>query len=263
MKRSQIILLTQQLRLYWRLSLLLCIILGSLLWMFSLDVIAQDRAYHEFADGRSLLLIPNFLDLISNVPFLVIGLLGFSLCNGIENRASHKEWRIFFIGVGLVSLGSAYYHFEPTNQSLLWDRLPMTLGFMGLFSALMKEYLGKKIGSLVFIPSILLGLVSVFYWYLVDDLRLYYWIQLLPILTLPTVMLLFNSDSLQQKSHQRYLLIALGCYLLAKLTEYFDGAIYLSSLELVSGHTLKHLLAAAACYSILVMLKKRQLALRC
>ncbi|RTR37250.1 hypothetical protein EKG38_20165 [Shewanella canadensis] len=238
---------------FWRLGVLIGIVSASVIWVFSLGVISQDTSYHLFADGRTLLLIPHLLNLISNLPFLLIGILGFKFCNHRERRDSHREWRIFFLGVGLVSLGSAYYHFNPTNASLLWDRLPMTLGFMALFTALIKEYLGERAGDLLFMPSLIIGLFSVIYWQFSGDLRLYYWVQLLPILTLPVVMILFTS----RHSHQKYLLIALACYLLAKATEYFDLDIYLSTAELVSGHTIKHLLAAAACFCILIMLKKR------
>lgn len=238
---------------FWRLGVLIGIISASVICVFSLGVILQDTRYHLFADGRTFLSIPHLLNLISNLPFLLIGILGFKFCNQREHRDNHREWRIFFIGVGLVSLGSAYYHFNPSNASLLWDRLPMTLGFMALFTALIKEYLGQRAGDLLLTPSLIIGLFSVIYWQLSGDLRLYYWVQLLPVLTLPVVMSLFTS----RYSHQKYLLIALACYLLAKVTEYFDLLIYLSTAELVSGHTVKHLLAAVACFCILIMLKKR------
>ncbi|QFU25482.1 ceramidase [Shewanella eurypsychrophilus] len=239
--------------LYWRHAVLICTIVISFVWIFSLDAISQDVGYHQFADNRGLLFIPHFLDLVSNLPFLIIGVLGVRFCLASERRRKHAEWSVFFIGVILVSLGSAYYHFAPSNESLLWDRLPMTLGFMGLFSALMKESLGLRVGRFILVPAIILGITSVFYWRAVDDLRLYYWVQLLPIVTIPLVLLLYKSGS----SHRGYLLIGLACYLMAKITEYLDETIYLVTFESVSGHTLKHLFTAGACYSILLMLRRR------
>jgi hypothetical protein len=45
---------------------------------------------------------------------------------------------------------------------------------------------------------------------------------------------------------------------LSKAFEYFDRAIYAASGEVVSGHTLKHLAAAAACYALLRYIAQRR-----
>ncbi len=154
----------------------------------------------------------------------------------------------------MVSVGSAYYHWNPTNASLVWDRLPMTIGFMGLFVTLLGEYVGNRLATLLLVPAVVLGLATVLYWHWTDDLRPYYWVQLLPLLTIPAVMRLFRGGY----SHQWLLLVALGWYVLAKVTEWYDLAIFRHTQELVSGHSIKHLLAAAGCYSILLMLQQRK-----
>jgi hypothetical protein len=125
---------------------------------------------------------------------------------------------------------------------------------MGLFVALLGEYLRNRIAALLLLPAMALGLASVVYWHFSDDLRPYYWVQLVPLLTIPAVMVLFRS----RYSHQWLLLVALGWYVLAKFTESHDVAIFRGTQELISGHSLKHLLAAAGCYSILVMLRRRK-----
>jgi hypothetical protein len=47
-----------------------------------------------------------------------------------------------------------------------------------------------------------------------------------------------------------YWLLAAAFYALAKLLEFYDGAVF-SVESMVSGHTLKHLAAVAACFAIL------------
>lgn len=238
----------------WRYVALVILIVGPLLWAMNLDPIAQSTGYHSFADTRAFFGIPNFLDVATNLPFLLIGLVGLRFCVRAEVGAIRSAWIVLFAGVGLVSVGSAYYHWNPNNASLVWDRLPMTIGFMGLFVALLGEYLGNRIAALLLFPAVALGLASVVYWHFSDDLRPYYWVQLVPLLTIPAVMVLFRSGY----SHQWLLLVALGWYVLAKVTESHDVAIFRGTQELISGHSLKHLLAGAGCYSILLMLRRRK-----
>jgi hypothetical protein len=238
----------------WRHSILVILVLGSLLWLLSLDPIPQNTEYHSFADTRKFIGIPNFFDVLSNLPFLAIGILGLQFCLRRNLGVTRTAWMILFVGVGLVSAGSAYYHWNPTNETLVWDRLPMTIGFMGLFVALLGEYVNKRLASLLLFPAVLLGLATVLYWHWTDDLRPYFWVQLVPLLTVPAVMILFRSGY----SHQWLLLVALVWYVFAKVTELYDLAIFDYTQGFVSGHSIKHLLAAAGCYSILVMLQRRK-----
>ena len=238
----------------WRHWVLLLVVLGSLAWMLSLEPIAQNPAYHGFADRRALLGIPNWLDVLSNLPFLFVGAFGWRFCVQGSLGTAGRAWAVLFAGVALTSAGSAYYHWSPNYDSLLWDRLPMTIGFMGLFAALAGEYLHERFGRLLLAPAVLLGFASVLYWYRVDDLRFYYWVQSAPLLSIPVFMVLFKS----RYSHQWVLLVAVAWYALAKVTEAYDLAIFRGTGETISGHTMKHLLAAAGCYSILWMLRTRR-----
>ena len=234
--------------------MLLVLVLGSLVKLLSLEPIAQNLEYHAFADTRKLIGMPNSLDVISNIPFLLVGVLGLRYCLRNKQEPMRLAWTVLFFGVALVSIGSAYYHWYPNNNTLVWDRLPMTIGFMGLFAALVGEYVSLRIGKLMLAPALLFGLFSVLYWHWTDDLRLYYWVQLVPLLTIPAVMILFRSHY----SHGWLLLVGLGWYALAKVAETYDASIFAASQYLVSGHTLKHLFAAMGCYSILLMLQKRR-----
>ncbi len=238
----------------WRHLLMAAIVVGSLIAMFSLDPLAQPLEYHNFADRREFFGIPNFFDVASNLPFLFVGIAGLGIC--VANRLGEMRaaWIILFAGIALVSAGSAYYHWNPNSETLVWDRLPMTIGFMGLFAALLGEYVSERVGKILLVPALLLGAFSVFYWSRSDDLRLYIWVQLIPLLTIPIVMILYRA----RFSRAWMLLAALAFYAMAKLTELGDVKIFESSQNIISGHTIKHLLSAIGCLIILVMLRSRR-----
>ncbi|HYA46553.1 MAG TPA: hypothetical protein VEF92_03280 [Burkholderiales bacterium] len=238
----------------WQHGLLALLAFGSLGLMLSLPVIRQDAAYHLFADRRVLCGVPNFWDVASNLPFLLVGIAGLMFCLGSSLRAGRSAWLVLFGGVSLVSIGSGVYHWNPGDATLVWDRLPMTIAFMGLFVALLAEYVHARLGDVLLVPMLLLGLFSVLYWERADDLRLYIWVQLFPLLTIPAVMLLFRA----RYTHSWLLAPALGLYVLAKLAEIYDREFFALTGGAFSGHSLKHVLAAAGCFTILWMLRARK-----
>ncbi|MGB5079606.1 MAG: ceramidase domain-containing protein [Burkholderiales bacterium] len=239
----------------WRHLVLAIAVLGSLALALSLlPPLAQSPGYHEFADRRSFFGIPNFWDVASNVPFLLVGIAGVRFCLRSDPRGGKPGWLAFFAGVALVSIGSGYYHWDPKNATLVWDRLPMTLAFMGLFVALLGEYVHARLARVLFLPMLLLGVCSVLYWQWTGDLRLYLWVQLVSLLSVPVVMILFRA----RNSHSWLLPVALGWYVLAKAAEVRDAQVFALTGGLLSGHSLKHVLAAIACLSILAMLRARK-----
>jgi len=231
------------------------IVAASLALMLSQQPFGQDPTYHDFADRRMFFGIPNFFDVTSNLAFLLVGIAGLRTCLRSDLGTSRNAWVALFAGVTLVGVGSAYYHWDPSNQTLLWDRLPITIGFMGLLAALLGEYIGERLGMLLLVPALILGVASVVYWQRFDDLRFYVWVQLIPVLTIPLAMVLYGA----RYSHRWLLLAALGWYALAKISEANDGQILALSKGVISGHTIKHLLSALACFFILLMLQRRKL----
>jgi len=242
------------LREHWRHLLLAMVVLASFGLVLLLPPLAQDPDYHDFADARALFDVPNFFNVASNVFFLFVGIAGLRACLRADLGAARRAWVTFFAGVALVSVGSAYYHWSPNDATLIWDRLPITVAFMGLFSALLGEYAGGRLGELVLAPAALLGVASVLWWSLFDDLRPYVWIQLMPLLAIPTVMVLFPA----RYSHRWLLVAALGAYALAKLAELDDRAVFEWSRGWIGGHGLKHVLAALGCFGVLEMLRRRR-----
>lgn len=238
---------------WWRYALLVILVVGSLLAMMLVDPIAQDPDYHQFADQRALLGIPNWQNVLSNVPFLIVGVVGLRYLLRTPPRETPWSWKTLFLGIGLVCLGSAYYHWEPNNQTLVWDRLPMTLGFMGLFVAILSEHINPKLGKYLLLPALGLGFFSVYHWSQVDDLRLYIWVQAIPLIIIPVLLLLFDG----KYTHRRYLAYAIVCYALAKIVEFSDDAVFLLTQQWIGGHAVKHLLAALGGWFVYDMLRIR------
>ena len=209
---------------------------------FLLDPIPQDPAYHRFADRMALLGISNFWNVATNLPFLAIGLVGLLQLPRLTVPALRAHYLVFCIGVALVGFGSAYYHWDPTTPTLVWDRLPMTVAFMALFAALISDRVSPTLGRALLGPLVALGISSIAWWIHTEllgrgDLRPYAVVQFLPLLLIP--LLLLRPGAL----HTGWLWATLGAYVAAKLAEHFDSAI-LDTLGAFSGHSLKHLLAA-------------------
>jgi hypothetical protein len=209
--------------------------------------IPQDQAYHLFADQRMLVGIPNFWNVVSNIPFLVVGALG------LARFRNDTATTVLFFGFFLTGIGSAYYHWDPNDGTLFWDRLPMTISFAAIFSLVVKERIGARIGAILLWPMLALGAAGLLAWLWIDDLRLYFWTQFFPGLVLIALFVLYPA----RYTHAHYWLIAAGLYALAKIFEFTDYAMY-SLGHLLSGHTLKHFSAAAACFVILAYFERRQ-----
>jgi hypothetical protein len=228
--------------------------------------IPQPASYHLFADRRGFLGIPNFDDVISNVPFAVIGIWGLIFLlrpNSIERTrhflVSGERWPYVFVfaGVLLTAFGSSYYHLSPNNVRLVWDRLPMTIAFMGLVAAIIAERISIRAGLWLLPILLLVGMSSVLEWYLSEvrgagDLRFYAAVQ-----AYAALVLLLALAFPPRYTRGYDLAIVVGFYGLAKVLELLDKSIFAAG-HTVSGHTLKHLTAAAASYWILRMLEKRQ-----
>ncbi|QBY03470.1 hypothetical protein E2K93_03360 [Thalassotalea sp. HSM 43] len=237
----------------WRSVVLAIVSIASLFYLFSLPVIVQSQSYHDFADQRAMYVIANYANVLSNIAFMLVGGYGLWLCRNLRGLNTKLAWQIFFIGVALVALGSAYYHFTPSNSSLFWDRLPMTVGFMALFAVLLAEFVHSWFAKQGLLILLLLGFISLLYWLWFDDLRLYYWLQLLPIINIPLLLLLYPAKG------KRYALLwgTFALYLLAKVCEHNDKAVYQYTAYAISGHTLKHLLASMAILCVCLLVKRK------
>ncbi|PIA47412.1 hypothetical protein AQUCO_01400227v1 [Aquilegia coerulea] len=236
-------------------------ILCFIILMIVTPSIPQSQDYHNFADHRVFLGIPNMLNVVSNFPFLVIGIIGLILCYRgnyfqLSLEGELLGWTCFFIGVAAVAFGSSYYHLKPNDSRLVWDRLPMTIAFTSIIAIFVIERIDEKKGKASIIPLVMAGVVSILYWRFFDDLRPYALVQFLPCIAIPLMAILMPP----MYTHSTYWLWAAGFYLLAKLEEAEDKTIYSWTHHVVSGHTLKHLAAAMVPVFLTLMLAKRSIA---
>jgi hypothetical protein len=243
-------------------GILVATLVAAVVVAFASPRLPQAIDYFDFADGRRLAGVPNALNVLSNIAFLAVGLSGLATLLGGQARfrdpRERLPWVVFFTGVALTGVGSAWFHLVPSTGTLVWDRIPMTIGFMGLLCALVTERVDAAWGRRLLWPLVGIGLGSVLYWYLselagIGDLRPYFLVQFYPLLALPLLLLLFPA----RYSRSLPYLLALGAYLLAKVAEVRDAEIFRLG-GIVSGHTVKHLLAAAGIGAIVWMLGKRQ-----
>ena len=226
---------------------LIILMAASLAGLLLLPPIAQDQNYHQFADQRKLLGIPNFWNVFSNLPFIAVGVAG------LRQFYRQPATAVLFSGMILTGFGSAYYHLSPSDATLFWDRLPMTICFAAVLSAAIEERVDERAGTFMLWPLLAVGIASVLLWRWSGDLRLYAWAQFFPLLALIVVLQLFGP----KYTGARYWLAAAALYALAKLFEFYDDGIF-SAGALLSGHTLKHLAAAAACFAVLRLFQNRQ-----
>jgi len=228
--------------------------------------IPQDPAYHRFADNRPVGRVANGWNVLSNLGFLLVG--GYGVLRVVRMPAgpttglieSRERWpyALFFAGVALTGVGSAYYHWAPDTSRLFWDRLPMTIGFMAFLAAVISERLGVTVGLLALGPLLAGGAASVIFWRAGElrgagDLRPYALVQFLPALLILLMLWLCPA----RYTGGSYLLGVLGIYAVAKLFEALDGAIF-SLGHALSGHTLKHLAVALAAWCVVHALETRR-----
>jgi hypothetical protein len=237
--------------------------------VFCLPPLPQDLSYHAFADHRTMLGVPNFLNVASNLPFLVVGVLGLRVLlrpdavgpdGPVRERAERGPLLVLFAGVLLTAFGSSWYHLAPDNDRLVWDRLPMTVTFMGFYASMIGDRIGVRAGAWLLWPLVWLGFVSVYIWHAGEqrdagDLRLYGFMQFYPLVTIPLMLYLLPA----RYTRSGDVLVALAWYFLAKLLEVavMDHGIYRMG-YVVSGHTLKHLAAGACAYWLYRMVRLRR-----
>ena len=232
--------------------------IGAIVGVFLLPPIAQDPLFHKFADTRTIFTIPNFYNVISNLPFLVLGIVGFYAFFK-NNKLSSTSFAILtlFIGVTGIGMGSAYYHLNPTNATLVWDRIPMTVTFMSFFAIIIGHYINERWSFILLLPMLAIGVLSVLTWYYGElngqgDLRLYALVQFFPMLAIPLIIFIYPTPRIMRIE----IIGTIILYAIAKFFEHKDVVIFNAG-SILSGHTIKHLFAAAAVFLILQIVKRR------
>jgi hypothetical protein len=228
-----------------------------------LPAMPQPIDYHNFADRRAMLGVANFLDVASNIGFLLVGIAGLVVVfrPGTRFEFTSERWpyAVFFLGMLLTAAGSAYYHLAPDNERLFWDRLPMTIAFMSLVAAQVVDRISVRAGLALLVPMLLVGAASVVYWRAteragVGNVLPYGMLQGYSAVILLLIALV--RPSRYTRGHDIYWVFT--AYAISKLLELLDRQ-FLALGNLVSGHTLKHLAAAVAGLVVCRMLMLRTL----
>lgn len=230
---------------------------------FVLPALPQPSGYHDFADHRTILGVANALDVSSNLAFLMAGLVGLWITlrprTVFAQEIERWPYAVFFVGVSLTALGSAWYHLSPDNERLFWDRLPMTIAFMALIAAQVGDRIDPRAGRALLLPMLAIGAASVFYWRATEragagNVVPYGILQAYSVVILLLIALWLPSR--YTRGDDVY--VVFGCYVVAKIAELLDAPLYELG-HAVSGHTLKHIAAAAGAVAVCRMLWLRSL----
>lgn len=224
------------------LGLLVVVVLAAVL-----PGLEQPAQYHAFADTRSIGGVRNGANVLSNAGFVLAALaiaLGLARDTPLS-RVSRASLAVVALGLLLTAAGSAYYHASPDNHTLFWDRLPLTLAMAGIVAAALSQRISARAGSLALVALAVLGPLTVLYWRATDNLMPYVVLQGGEMLALLLVVAVTarRTDPLAW-----WWLIA--WYAAAKAAEFLDAPILSLTQGLVSGHTMKHLLAALAAFGL-------------
>ena len=233
---------------------------GALLLIFvvwaMLPAIPQDPDYHLFADQRHWLGIPHAANVLSNAAFVLAGLYGIArlAARARVRFPAATEAGLCCLALGLIftGLGSAWYHLDPDDVTLAWDRLPMTLVFTGVLGVAIAQRVGQNVARVSLAILFELGVVSIAYWRMSDDLSLYLTLQFGGVAALLLLLLLTRRGDDPFPWGW-----VIAWYGLAKLAEAADQGIWQVTNGFLAGHMLKHLLAAAAGAAALSPLRAR------
>jgi hypothetical protein len=251
----------------FRLALLGVLGLVAVFFLILVPAFPQATAYHNFADQRPLLGVPHSLNVLSNIPFVIFGLLGivYLLRPAVWNDAAlfvapWQRWAflVLFAFIALTGVGSAYYHSQPNNSTLYWDRLPLTVVFMTFFALVLADRVSARLGPWSWLLLVAAGVVGVTHWEWtemegVGDVRLYGLVQFLTMAMLVVIVFAFPV----RRYRTADLVAVLAWYVMAKVLELLDKVIYAAN-GVVSGHTLKHLVASlGALWLVLLLVQLR------
>ena len=236
-----------------RLAIVGVVLLALLIACFFAGEFLKTLTDQRYVDTRAFFGVPNFLNVVSNLAFLAVGAAGLALCAGPRRPPALASWRVFYLGMVLTCLGSTWFHLAPSDATLVWDRLGMVIAFVGLAFAVLEEGAGLHARPALLAGAVLASATSVWWWRRSGDMRLYSWVQLAPLACAGVSLALRWLPA----AMARALAASFVCYAAAKLAELYDAGIYAATGHLVSGHTLKHLMAAAGAAAILIVQWRR------
>jgi hypothetical protein len=246
-----------------RINLLaLCALIAPWLAAWLLPAFAQPQSFHDYADQRTWLGLPHAADVLSNLPFLAVGALGLHFVlhgwrtknhDAFSDQRAAWPYALLFVGVVLTAFGSAWYHAQPNDMTLVWDRMPMALGFAGLVAGTLVDRAPQRISQWL-LAFATVGAGTVLYWHVSENLVPYLVMQVGFIVAA----LIATAFIPSCYTHANRVYAAAGLYAIAMIFERLDRTVYALLDGWISGHTLKHLIASTAIVVIYSMLWKRR-----
>ena len=214
-----------------RINLLaLCALIAPWLAAWLLPFFAQPQSFHDYADQRAWLGLPHAANVLSNLPFLIVGVLGLRYTlhgwrnenrNAFTDQSTAWPYTLLFLGVLLTAFGSAWYHARPSDVTLVWDRLPMALGFAGLVAGTLADRAPQR--TLQFLLAFAaVGAGTVLYWHVTGNLVPYLVMQA----GFVAAALLATAFIPTPYTHANRIYAAAGLYALALILERFDHHVH-------------------------------------
>ena len=221
--------------------------------------ISQPQEYHDFADDREFLSIPNALDVMSNLVIIYPGIIGLAFVHERRKNSQLSDDEVsiqitLFSGMILTFAGSVWFHLDPNDSTMLWDRLGMSVVIGSCISLLIHDMYDRGLAGKVHLPIVVLSLISVLWWPVFDDLRFYFIVKYHPFILFP--ILLFYGNRIYNKISGYYW--GLSMFILATVFEFTDLQIF-EITGFISGHTLKHIFAGIGLWFVMAMIRDRTL----
>lgn len=237
-----------------------CLLAGLFLVLLAAALIgpsvAQPSHYHDFADQRSWGWLPHAMDVVSNLPFALWGMVGgWALLRAVRVRAVDAATAamaaLFFGGLWVTAAVSSAYHLQPGDAGLAWDRGGMVLAFAGLLGLAAMQAVSVRAGMALATAVLVLGPLSVYAWAMTGNVLPWAVLQ-------GGGMVLILGFACLRPAQARELpvrwALVIAIYALAKLLELGDHAVYEWTGQLVSGHSLKHMVGACAAWPVVTAL---------
>jgi hypothetical protein len=212
-----------------------------------------------FADGRAWRGMPNAMDVLSNLPFAAFGILGLWRLRRLDTlhdrslpaNALDAAW-LFFAGLVLTAGGSVFYHLQPDALRLTADRAGMAIAFAGMIGLAVCERVSQRAGWPAACFSFAAGLLAVAIYHESGNVLPWAVLQFGGMALVLTLALLLRPAP---GAMGLKLGLIIFFYAVGKLFELGDQAIYEATGHWVSGHSLKHLVAAFAAWPVLQVLR--------
>jgi len=220
--------------------LVVAAVIGAAVAVIALGPITRGPEFHRYADGRTWLGIPHAGDVLSNLAFLLVAAWAMpaARARGVPGAVAACG------GVAAIGLGSGIYHWAPSDPTLVLDWASIAVTLMLVVVAVGRDRIGPRAGHALLAFAPLGAALAVGWWVWTGgtsggDLAPYVAIQALGVGLPPLIAL-----AAPGRIGAGWLVAAVGGFALARVLARHDAAL-LDAIG-VSGHSLKHVAAAAA-----------------